>query len=83
MPGLQATLVLSVGKTLRCRPTDAQYRAMYNNGDITSYKVGGINPHGLKMDQEPMALAFSHGPVVRFTTLCAVAASESDLTGTP
>ncbi len=56
---------------------------MYNNGDITSYKVGGINPHGLKMDQEPMALAFSHGPVVRFTTLCAVAASESDLTGTP
>ena len=38
---------------------------------MTSFEVGGVNPHELKMDQEPMAPAFSHGPVLRFVPLYA------------
>ena len=49
----------------------------------TSFKVDGIDPHGLKMDQQLQAAALSHGPVIRFATLCAVAAAKFDLTGTP
>jgi len=58
-------------------------RAQIDDGDITSFEVGGIHPHELKMDQQLYAAALSHGPVARFTTLCAVAASKFDLTVEP
>ncbi len=75
--------MLSVRKTVRCRPTNTQYGATINNGDITSSKVGGINPHELKMDQQPMLSRFLKVLSYAFATLYAVAASKYDLTGTP
>ena len=35
---------------------------MYNNGEITSFEVGGSHPHELKMDQELEAPVLFHGP---------------------
>jgi len=66
MPGFRQHRFSPFGRRSRRRPTNAPYRAAFNNGDITSFEVGGINPHGLKMDQEPIAPAFSHGPALRF-----------------
>ena len=66
MPVLKATPVIPVRELARCRPTNAQYRATINDGDITSFEVGGINPHELKMDQQLKLQRLSHGPVIRF-----------------
>ena len=59
------------------------YRATINNGDITSFKVGGINPHELKMDQQPMLSRFLKVLSYALATLCAVAAARFDLTDEP
>ena len=45
------------------------------------FEVGGVNPHELKMDQEPMAPRFLMVLSYAFATLCAVAASKFNLTG--
>ena len=75
--------MLSVRETVRCRPTNARYRATINNGDITSFKVGGIDPHGLKMDQQRKLPRILMVLTYAVATLDAVAASEFDLTGEP
>jgi len=49
----------------------------------TSFEVGGVNPHELKMDQEPMAPRFLMVLSYAFATLYAVAASKCVLIGSP
>ena len=36
----------------------------------TSFEVGGVNPHELKMDQEPKLPCFSNGPQKHLLPLC-------------
>ena len=44
-------------------------RAQIDDGDITSFEVGGIHPHELKMDQERSSRAFSW-PAKALLPLC-------------
>ncbi len=67
----------------RCRTNNCPKRAAFNDGDITSFEVGGANPHGFKMDLQPKLSRILMVLSYAFATLYAVAASKFDLTDEP
>ena len=79
MPGFRQRRCFLEERRSGAGPTNARKRAWFELRN-TSFEVGGIIPHELKMDQPPklprilMVLSYA------FATLCAVAASKSDLT---
>ncbi len=82
MPGFRRHRCFLEERRSGAGPTNARKWACVELRN-TSFEVGGIIPHELKMDQPPklprilMVLSYA------FATLCAVAASKSDLTDEP
>jgi hypothetical protein len=82
MPGFRQHRCFLEEKRSGAGPTNARNRAWVELRN-TSFEVGGIIPHELKMDQQPKLPRFLMVLSYAFATLCAVAASKSDLTDEP